>query len=406
MAQANPLPDLNNLNQNDPQFVAAALEYQRQLAEAHQTLAEQHQRLQQLQLQGAPQLANTLDKLGDKIATQTITEGVETYSGKPSELNRWFKSVEKHCLLTYGRLEANECKLIAYRCSKTAVSDFLKGFLERNPGVSWDETKTELRRRFGEILDPQTKILRTRKYKQNTNQSVQVFSEVLQTRGTEIFEHEMDTSFVQHELVCIFCQGLRSRYVARRIIEHNPPSLAEATALAIRYTEQKVRVDAHGLGEPEPMEVNELRKGHGKNSKGKGRKDGKKDDKTQTKDKFKWKNGKPICQKCGEVGHIRRECKNPKQAPKEPEHEENDPEKELNKGGHDLLRFKMPPITEKLYFILQIVITRLLVELALEIVVISTERCLTLGVKYRYCQNMFLYGPLVKGPACYPLPLP
>ena len=83
MAQAN-LPDLNTIQPNDPQFAQAALEYQR-------LAAQQAQQLQQLaaqgQCQGQGQLVAGLEQLSNRIATQTIADGVEEYSGKPRDLN-------------------------------------------------------------------------------------------------------------------------------------------------------------------------------------------------------------------------------------------------------------------------------------------------------------------------------
>ena len=82
------LPDLRPSNPNDPNFMAAAMEYQR------------HYGLTKQQVQNQSQMAATLTNLGDRIATQGITDLVPTYSGKPREINRWLKNIEKRVLLT------------------------------------------------------------------------------------------------------------------------------------------------------------------------------------------------------------------------------------------------------------------------------------------------------------------
>ena len=68
--------------------MAAAKEYQRRYE------------LTQQQVQNQGQLADTLTNLGDRIATQCITDLAPTYSGKPREINRWLKNIEKRVLLT------------------------------------------------------------------------------------------------------------------------------------------------------------------------------------------------------------------------------------------------------------------------------------------------------------------
>ena len=39
--------------------------------------------------------------------------------------------------------------------------------------------------------------------------------------------------------------------------------------------------------------------------------------KTKAQSNFKWKDSKPVCHKCHEVGHIGRECKALKEKPKD-----------------------------------------------------------------------------------------
>ena len=281
------LPDLGTLDPNDPNFVAVAVEYQRRY-ELLQRQPTQH-----------GQLAETLNNLGDRIATQSITDVVDTYSGKPRELNRWLKNVKKHVLLTYGHLGDNECKVTAFRRCQTAVSDFLGEYLKANENATWAECKAELKRRFGESVDLQTKILRLKKFKQKPLQSVQVFSEALAIKALEIYEDDIGSGFIQRELVSIFCQGLESRFVARKVLEENPLTLAAATTAALRLTEQQNRLVAHGLGD-EPMEVNLLSQ---------------KNPKKTTKYTYQWKDNKPICYKCKQLGHMGRDCPNDKDAP-------------------------------------------------------------------------------------------
>ena len=281
------LPDLATLNPQDPNFLAAAIEYQRR-----------YELAQQQQVQNPGQLADTLNNLGDRIATQGITDLVPTYSGKPREIIRWLKNVEKHVLLTFGRLDDRECKATAYRRCETAVSDFLAEYFRLHQNATWPECKAELKRRFGETVDIQTKILRLKKFRQKPLQSCQVFSEALAVKALEIYEDDIDHVFIQRDLVSIYCQGLSSRSVARKVLEENPRTLSEATAAALRLTEQQNRLVAHGLSE-EPMEVNKV---EGKTKTFPKRNQG------TTSYSYQWKDGKPVCWKCKGIGHLGRSC--------------------------------------------------------------------------------------------------
>ena len=194
----------------------------------------------------------------------------------------------------------------AYRKSDRPVSNFLTKYLDEHQHCTWQECKEELRRRFGEALDPQTKLMRLRKYKQKPMQSAQVFAEVLHMRANEIYGDGpagVDSEIAQRDLVSTYVQGLSSKFVAKKVVALNPRTLADATTLAIQFTEQSVRIHAHGLGEDEAMDVNAIDRRRGPK-------------KTKAQSQFKWKDGKPVCRKCNEVGHMGRECKAPKEKSK------------------------------------------------------------------------------------------
>ena len=164
----------------------------------------QNQQSQQ-QIEG---LGNVLEKLGLQIGLQGLGDAVPSYSGNPKQLNRWLKSIENYVVMLYKRVE---CKCVAFRTAKLAVSDFIHRYIDEHVGVQWQVLKEELHDRFGEHLDMQIKLLKLPKYTQHADQGVQVFAEVLLGKAQEVYgAGELHSRLAQAELVGIFAQ--KSKY--------------------------------------------------------------------------------------------------------------------------------------------------------------------------------------------------
>jgi hypothetical protein len=299
--------DITQLDFNNPQSMQVLEQFQNQFTELEHKLQQQQT---VIDLQGQNQdITETLKHVGLNVAAQTAVSTINTYQGKPTELSYWLSQIEKHVYLSMGRNDL-ECRKAAYRCSRGTVSEYIRSNLDQDPNQTWAEFKVEMRKRFGEQVDPQTLLMRLRGFTQRSNQSVQVFAEVINARALEIFADEINGAFTQRELVSIFAKGIRSKTVARRLLERNPATLEQAATIASQLAEQQSRIFAFGLG-PEPMEVNAIQQGASKgNYQNKSNSQNKNWSKNTTKSKhqYQWKDNKPICWKCNKVGHMGRDC--------------------------------------------------------------------------------------------------
>ena len=84
--------------------------------------------------------------------TQMLASGqIISFQGDPKLFKKWIKSLEKFALLE--RVEPEKLKLIAFRASTGAVSDFIQRYLNGEPNATWEALKNELAQRFAEITD-------------------------------------------------------------------------------------------------------------------------------------------------------------------------------------------------------------------------------------------------------------
>ena len=82
------------------------------------------------------------DRLGEQMLglSQTIkSQDVTPFDGKANDFKNWMKGVEKHARL--NQLNEDQTKLVAYKTSRGAVSDYLDRTLNDHPGYEWETDK-------------------------------------------------------------------------------------------------------------------------------------------------------------------------------------------------------------------------------------------------------------------------
>ncbi len=245
-------------------------------------------------------LSESLNKLCMQMNLTDVDKAIEPYSGDPTQIKEWFKSIEKYCTIISGQISSKECVRLAYHTSQKTVSDFI-GRILKDRTIDWTELKNKLQDHFGENIDSQVELIKLRKLKQKSNQSLKVFAEILLGKAMEIYG-DVNDPFIQQELVSIFVKGLRQRSISRKILSKNSTTLKEAVKVASNSVQQEVRLHAFGLesSDEEALKVSQVT--HQKNE------NGKKPMCTGKKLVNRWKNGKPICNGCEQIGHLYRNC--------------------------------------------------------------------------------------------------
>ena len=86
-----------------------------------------------------------------------------------------------------------------------------------------------------------------------------------------MYDKDVESGFIQKELVFIYCQELSSHIISRNVLDGNPLSPSKATAALLRLTVQQKPVDE---GKPWSFQ------------------------KKKSKYTYKWKDDQPVCYKC------------------------------------------------------------------------------------------------------------
>ena len=107
--------------------------------------------------------------LSQTIKSQGVNLDVTPFDGKAKDFKNSMKAVEKHARL--NQLNEDQTKLVAYKTSRGAVSDYLDRALNEHPGYEWERIKSELSSRFAEISDAQHAFTLLHKIKQSTRKT-------------------------------------------------------------------------------------------------------------------------------------------------------------------------------------------------------------------------------------------
>lgn len=158
------------------------------------------------------------------------------------------------------RVPEEKVKLIAYKASSGAVSDYIHKYFKGNPGVSWDALKTELSQKFADVTDAQHAFMLLRRVKQENNENVQNAERLLSLA-------EKAHGVTEVQLVGFFIDGLNSDRLKLKVMRDDPTTMAEAIGSARQEYNLKQRFQlqtGRNYFDPrndsgEPMEIDHYR---------------------------------------------------------------------------------------------------------------------------------------------------
>ena len=341
--------DLNTFssaNQQHMQMLSDLVrDFDIQEAELHKSkqIEQEYKTLMSIQEGKDVALVKSLNNIDAKLALSSIEGLVPVYTGDARKLRSFLKSVEKVVQLSgVAPYHMSKYMHVVYRSVRGPISDYVQTYVFENPDKNWEDFKIDIIARFGEVLDPQTQLARMRHFNQRQGHSCQVFGQFLLTRACEIFDRtEIESSYVQKELISIFLKGLRNKKVAARVCDKDPETLEQAILLSREYEGKQSRLVAHGLAPShyqapvlarveEDMEVDYIAStarthASSKQPQKQSRPHHSKSSFTQTGGvRRPFKDGQPICYGCREAGHIVKNC------PKKKKGQNKQPQKSLN----------------------------------------------------------------------------
>ena len=173
-----------------------------------------------------------LGQISAVLTTQAVATVVPNFDGKPGDFRNWVKAIEKYVTL-FG-LGEQDTKAIADQRSKGVVSDFVGRHIQSRGEETWEDLKTQLKARFGEIADPHHAFALLQKCKQRKDETVALYAERLYGLAEESFPNEIATEPVQRQLVGFFVDGLANAPLQMKVLRGTPDTFEGAVTIANR----------------------------------------------------------------------------------------------------------------------------------------------------------------------------
>ena len=267
------------------------------------------------------------DQLRMELRTKNVLDSIRKFDGEGQQkFTDWLRDMEKARVTTQG--DDPQMKRLAALTLVGPASEFVLRTVREDPLITWADLKKALRERYSNLADEQFARQVLKRLRQGASEGLQNFAERIYIAAEEAFVgQDLTSAVIQQNLVEVFVDGLISGHIARKLIKTKPATLTDAVKVAsgedlatkaynLRRGEVPMEVDVMGAGASTSTamstlinSVSQLTEQVGKltkmvttTNKGKGGGRGR-------APTFKYTGtGDPICAKCDQPGHIRRDC--------------------------------------------------------------------------------------------------
>ena len=273
-----------------------------------------------------------LSSLCLELKASQVINGIPKFDGSGhTKFIEWLKAMEKSKLIIGA--DDERMRGLTMGTLTGAAADFAIRGIQQNPDVSWEDIRSNMKSRYSDLADAQFAKQSLKNLTQNADESVQNYSERLFSGAKEAFPgQDLSQGILQNQLVDIFTNGVRDMGTAKKLTRKKPATLEAAVEIA---KEEQTAARSFRLlrqwdaREEEDMEIGALTKKKSgleekvnqlteqlltltkvvqemsSGSTGKNKKQGEKKKFPFTAD------GRPICFRCREAGHMIKDCPTP-----------------------------------------------------------------------------------------------
>ena len=267
-------------------------------------------------------LLNAIDDMTktmhDNSLYTSLVSGIPIYdwTGHVEPFRVWIQDIDKLRRLMNDSEEFTMRAVV--QTTRGLMSEFVQRQLDDNERLTWVVLKQALKDRFGLHQGANYALMKIKTCYQKLEQTFQIYSEELNYFVPEAFPgSDRNDPLVQRELVNAFTQGVNSRKIRDKLIRSQPKTLADAVKEANSEFEVMERIKIFNQTEggmryqypPRPEQMGFQPQQRWQPQQRFGYEPRREEPMEVDATRFQFtEEGRPICNFCGKIGHIYRDC--------------------------------------------------------------------------------------------------